>query len=165
MSEPSEVGSRKPGGTSDAGKRDSVKQQQHVSRDQQKSVILLLSIPFHTERPPTALFLFVQFDNKSSTGKSRTPTRFDRKTPTTSVADESEFTPEKYSRDFRRTRIIAFISVRVYFVARKMKISYVMVSNNIIGLIVPCYDDVKNAIKFVLLLSSSSSLIQQRSYI
>lgn len=32
-----------------------------------------------------------------------------------------------------------------------MKILYVMVSSNIIGLIVPCYDDVKNAIKFVLI--------------
>ncbi len=32
-----------------------------------------------------------------------------------------------------------------------MKILYVMVLNNITGLIVQCYDDVKNAIKFVVL--------------
>ncbi|CAF1135943.1 unnamed protein product [Adineta steineri] len=31
---------------------------------------------------------------RASVSKSRTPTRFDRKTPTASVADESEFTPE-----------------------------------------------------------------------
>ncbi|CAF1175141.1 unnamed protein product [Rotaria sordida] len=68
-SDPSETG-RKQGGTSDAGKRDILKQQ-HTAREQQKS-----------------------FDAKGSTSKSRTPTRLDRKTPTTSVADESEFTPE-----------------------------------------------------------------------
>ncbi|CAF3183820.1 unnamed protein product [Rotaria socialis] len=67
--DPSESG-RKPGGTSDTGKRDTVKQP-NTAREQQKS-----------------------FDAKASTSKSRTPTRLDRKTPTTSVADESEFTPE-----------------------------------------------------------------------
>ncbi|CAF2436445.1 unnamed protein product [Rotaria sp. Silwood2] len=68
-SDPSETG-RKQGGISDAGKRDILKQQ-NTAREQQKN-----------------------FDAKGSTSKSRTPTRFDRKTPTTSVADESEFTPE-----------------------------------------------------------------------
>ncbi|CAF1036738.1 unnamed protein product [Rotaria sordida] len=59
---------------SDTLKRDLPKQQQqqqHTSREHRKS-----------------------FDAKSSTHKSRTPTRFDRKTPTMSMADESEFTPE-----------------------------------------------------------------------
>ncbi len=51
----------------------------------------------------------IQFDAKGSTGKSRTPTRFDRKTPTTSVADESEFTPEKYYQDLNYLQIIHFI--------------------------------------------------------
>ncbi|CAF3692465.1 unnamed protein product [Rotaria sp. Silwood1] len=54
----------------DTLKRD-IPKQQHVSREQRKS-----------------------FDAKSSTHKSRTPTRFDRKTPTMSMADESDFTPE-----------------------------------------------------------------------
>ncbi|CAF3616574.1 unnamed protein product [Adineta steineri] len=67
--DPSETG-RKSVGVSETGKRDSQKQQ-HTAREQQKS-----------------------FDGKSTRSKSRTPTRFDRKTPTTSVADESEFTPE-----------------------------------------------------------------------
>ncbi len=35
-----------------------------------------------------------------------------------------------------------------------MKILFVMVLKHIIGQIVPCYDDVKNAIKFVLFVSS-----------
>ncbi|CAF0732515.1 unnamed protein product [Adineta ricciae] len=61
---------RKSVGASETGKRDSQKQQ-HTAREQNKS-----------------------FDAKSTRSKSRTPTRFDRKTPTTSVADESEFTPE-----------------------------------------------------------------------
>ncbi|CAF2057327.1 unnamed protein product [Rotaria magnacalcarata] len=67
--DPSES-ARKPGATSDTGKRDTVKQP-NTAREQQKS-----------------------FDAKALTSKSRTPTRLDRKTPTTSVADESEFTPE-----------------------------------------------------------------------
>ncbi|CAF2644496.1 unnamed protein product [Rotaria sp. Silwood2] len=54
----------------DTLKRD-IPKQQHTSREQRKS-----------------------FDAKGSTHKSRTPTRFDRKTPTMSMADESEFTPE-----------------------------------------------------------------------
>ncbi|CAF3325835.1 unnamed protein product [Rotaria socialis] len=51
-------------------KRD-IPKQQHAPREQRKS-----------------------FDAKISSNKSRTPTRFDRKTPTMSVADESDFTPE-----------------------------------------------------------------------
>ncbi|UJR26748.1 hypothetical protein I4U23_008063 [Adineta vaga] len=66
----SETG-RKSVGVSEVGKRDNQKQQQHTAREHNKS-----------------------FDAKSTRSKSRTPTRFDRKTPTASVADESEFTPE-----------------------------------------------------------------------
>jgi len=43
------------------------------------------------------------------------------------------------------------ILVRVYFVENKVKILFVMVSKHIIGQVVQCYDDVKNAIKFVFL--------------
>jgi hypothetical protein len=39
--------------------------------------------------------------------------------------------------------------VHASFAVKKMKILYVMDLNNIIGLIVQCYEDVKIAIKFV----------------
>jgi hypothetical protein len=57
---------------------------------------------------------FIQSDTKGSTSKSRTPTRFDRKTPTTSVADESEFTPEKYKKDFNRSKEFIFFSTCIF---------------------------------------------------
>ncbi len=48
------------------------------------------------------IYIVFQIDIKTSSNKSRTPTRYDRKTPTASVADESEFTPEK--QDFLLTK-------------------------------------------------------------
>ena len=89
--DPSEAG-RKSIGATEAGKRESQKQQQHTAREQNKSV----RIWRENERDHRLVLVLLQFDAKSTRSKSRTPTRFDRKTPTTSVADESEFTPEKY---------------------------------------------------------------------
>ena len=86
--------------------------------------------------------------------KSRTPTRFDRKTPTASVADESEFTPEKYviHRDAEAAKThtsLTTLLALAFSAARRTKISFATASNSITGRIVRCYADVKSAIKCV----------------